>query len=98
MAVSETMRQIAKNSYGFETVSRNQHTVTKHRSEEKTPDTINSKLFTKLNHVNNAIYEVVLAKAQIEHKEPIFVKFSSLNTQTLVCWNSATSFPLSFEM
>ena len=33
------------------------------------------KLFKKLDHVNNSLYEVELAKAQIEHKEPINVGF-----------------------
>ena len=33
----------------------------------------NSKLFEKLEHVNNSLYEVELAKAQTEHKEPIIV-------------------------
>ena len=36
---------------------------------------MNSKLFKKLDHVNNSLYEVELAKAQIEHKEPIIVGF-----------------------
>ena len=36
---------------------------------------INSKLFRKLDHVNNSMYEVELAKAEIEHTEPIIVGF-----------------------
>ena len=36
---------------------------------------IRSKLFKKLAHVNNLLYEVELAKAQIEHKDPIIVGF-----------------------
>ena len=34
-------------------------------------------MFKKLDHVNNSLYEVELelAKAQIEHKEPIIVRF-----------------------
>ena len=36
---------------------------------------MNSNLFKKLDHVNNSLYEVELAKAQIEHKEPIIVGF-----------------------
>ena len=36
---------------------------------------INSKLFGKLDHVNNSLYDFELAKAQIEHKEPITVGF-----------------------
>ena len=42
---------------------------------KKTHAAINSKLFKKLDHVNNSLYEVELAKAQIEHKEPIIVAF-----------------------
>ena len=34
---------------------------------------LNIKLFKKLDHVNNSLYEVELAKAQIEHKKPITV-------------------------
>ena len=36
---------------------------------------MNSKLFTKLDHLNNSFYEVELAKAEIEHKEPMIVGF-----------------------
>ena len=42
----------------------------------KTHAAINGKLFKKLDHVNNSLYEVELPKAQIEHKEPIIVGFS----------------------
>ena len=52
-----------------------QHTVTKYFSDKKTNATINSKLFKKLDNVNNSLREVELAKAQIEHKEPIVVGF-----------------------
>ena len=57
----------------------NRHTVTKNINDEKTHAVINSKLFRKLNHVNIAIYDVELAKEEIEHKEPINVV--SLNLQ-----------------
>ena len=42
---------------------------------QETQASINSKLFQKLDHLNNYLYEVELAKAQIEHKEPILVWF-----------------------
>ena len=35
----------------------------------------NTKLFKKLDHLNNSLYEVELSKAQIEHKEPDIVGF-----------------------
>ena len=50
-------------------------TVTKYLSDEKAHAEIESKLFKKLDHVNNSLYEVELAKAQIERKEPIIVGF-----------------------
>ena len=59
-------------------MDRSRHTVTKYLSDEKTHAVINSKLFKKLDHVNNSLYEVELAKAQIEHKEPMMIGFFNL--------------------
>ena len=73
--VAETMKFLANSSYGHQIMDRSRHTVTKYLTDEKTHAAINSKLFKKLNHVNNSLYEVELAKAQIEHKEPITVGF-----------------------
>ena len=56
-------------------MERSRHTVTKYPTEEKTLAAINSKLFKELDHPNNSLYEVELAKAQIEHKEPTTVGF-----------------------
>ena len=69
------MKLLANSSYGYQIMSRSRHTVTKYLSDEKSHAAINSKLFKKLEHVNNSLYEVELAKAQIEHKEPIIVGF-----------------------
>ena len=44
---------------------------------------INSNLFKKVDHVNNSLYEVELAKSQIEHKEPIIVGFFILQYANL---------------
>ena len=52
-------------------MDRSRHTVTRYLSEEKTHAAINIKLFRQLDHVNNALCEVEIAKAQIEHKESI---------------------------
>ena len=73
--VAETMKLLANSSYGYQIMNRSRHTVTKYLADEKTHAAINSKLFKKLDHVNNSLYEVELAKAQIEHKEPIIVGF-----------------------
>ena len=73
--VAEAMKLLANSSYDYQIMDRSRHTVTKYLSDEKTHAAINSKLFKKLDHVNTSLYEVELAKAQIEHKEPIFVGF-----------------------
>ena len=56
-------------------MDRSRHTVTMYITHEKTHATLNSELFKKLDHVNNSLYEIELAKAQFEHKEPITVGF-----------------------
>ena len=73
--VAKTMKLLANNSYGYQIMDRSRHTVTKYLSDQKTHAAINSKLFKKLDHVNNSLYEVELDEAQIEHKEPIIVRF-----------------------
>ena len=69
------MKLLANSFYGHQIMDRSGHTVTKYLSEELLHSAIISKLFRKLDHVNNLFYEVELAKAQIEHKEPILVVF-----------------------
>ena len=73
--VAETMKLLANSSYGYQIMDRSRHTVTKYFADEKTHAAINSKLFKKPDHVNNSLYEVELAKAQVEHTEPIIVGF-----------------------
>ena len=73
--VAETMKLLANSSYGYQVKDRSRHTVTKYLTDEKTHTAFNRKLFIKLDHVNNSLYEVELAKAQIEHKEPTIVVF-----------------------
>ena len=73
--VAETMRLLANSSYGYQIMDQSRHTVTKYFADKKTHAAINSKLFKKLDHVNNSLNEVELAKAEIEHREPIIVGF-----------------------
>ena len=73
--VAETMKLLANSSYGYQNIDRSRHTVTKYLSDEKTHAAFNSKLFKRLDHLNNSLYEVELAKAEIEHKQPIIVGF-----------------------
>ena len=75
IVVAETMMLLANGSYGYQIMVRSRHTVTKYLSDEKTHAAINSNLFKKLDHVNNSLYEIELAKAHIENKEPIIVGF-----------------------
>ena len=73
--VAKTMKILVNSSYGYQIMDRSRQTVTKYLADEKTHAAINSKLFKKLDHVSNSLYEVELAKAQIEHKKPINVGF-----------------------
>ena len=73
------MKLLANSSNGNQIMDPNRHTVTKYLTDGKTHGAIKSKLFKKLDHVNNSLYEVELTKAQIEHKEPIIVGFFLLN-------------------
>ena len=73
-------------------MDRSRHTVTKYINYEKTHAAINSKLLKKLDHVNNSLYEVELAKAQIEQKDPIIVGFLLFNTQNCKCCSCTTTF------
>ena len=69
------MKLLANSSYGYQIIDRSRHTVTKYLNDEKTHTTINNKLFKQLNCKNDNLYEVELAKAEVEYKEPIIVGF-----------------------
>ena len=56
-------------------MERSRRTVKKYLTDEKTHAAINSELFKRLYHLDNSLYEVELAKAEIEHKEPIIFGF-----------------------
>ena len=69
------MKLLSNSSYNYQIMDRSRHTLTKYLSDEKTHAAIISKLFKRLDHLNNYLYEVVLAKTEIEHKKPIIVGF-----------------------
>ena len=73
--VAETMKLLADSSYGYQIMDRSRHTVTKYLTGEKADAANSSKLFKKLDLVNNSLFEVELTKAKTEHKEPIIVGF-----------------------
>ena len=73
--VAETMNLLANSSYGYQIMNRSRHTVTKYLNDEKTHSAINSKMFKRLNHITDQLYEVEIVKTEIEHREPIIVGF-----------------------
>ena len=81
--VAETMKLLANSSYGYQIMDWSRHTITKFLTDEKTLAAINGKLIKRLDHMNNSLYEVELAEAQIEHKEPILVGFFILQNAKL---------------
>ena len=83
IAVAETMKLLANSSYGHQIMDRSRHTVTKYLNDEKTHSAINSKLFKRLYHITDQLYEVELVKPEIEHREPINVGFFILQYSKL---------------
>ena len=73
--VAETMKLLANSSYGYQIMDRSRHTVTKYLNDEKTHSAINDKMFKRLSHVTDQLYEVEMVKSKIEHREPIIVGF-----------------------
>ena len=81
--IAETTKLLANSSYSYQKKDRSRHTVTKYLNDEKTHCSLNSKFFKKLDHVNHQPYEVELAKAEVEHKEPVVVGFFILQYANL---------------
>ena len=73
--VAETMKLLANSSYGYQIMDRRRLTVAKYLSDEKTHGAINAKFFKRLDYINDQLFEIELAKAEIEHREPIIVGF-----------------------
>ena len=77
------MKLFANCSYGYQIMGRSHHTVTKFLSDEELHGATNTKFFQRLDHINGQLYEVELAKAEIEHREPIIVGFFKLQNDKL---------------
>ena len=73
--VAETMKLLVNSSYGYQIMDRSRHTMTKYLNDKKTHSAINSKMFTRLNHNADQLYEVELVETEIQHREPIIVGF-----------------------
>ena len=56
--VAETMKLLVNSSYGYQFMDRSRHTVTKYLNDEKTHGAINRKMFKRLDHINDHVYEV----------------------------------------
>ena len=96
--VAETMKLLANSSYGYQSMDRSRHTITKYLNDEKAHKAINSKFFKKLNHLNDNLYEVEPVKADVEHKEPIIVGFFILQYAKLRMLDCITIFSKSFAI
>ena len=55
IVVVETMKLSANSSYGYQIIDRSRSTVTIYLTDENTHAALNSKLFKKLDHVNNSL-------------------------------------------
>ena len=77
--VAETMKLLANSCYGYQIMDRSRHTVTRYFNGEKTHGAMNTNFFKRLDHINGQLFEVELAKADIEHREPIIVWFFILH-------------------
>ena len=67
--VAETMKLLGNSSYGYQTMDRSRHTITKYSNDEKTNRETNEPLFKRLKTVQKNLYEIELLKSTIEHKE-----------------------------
>ena len=64
-------------------MDRSRHTATKYLTDEKNPQCKYSRMFKRLNHITDQLYEVKLVRSEIEHREPIIVRFSFLQSSKL---------------
>ena len=61
------MKLLANSSYGYQIMDRSRNAVTKYLTDEQMHSAINSKMFKRLNHITDQLYEVELVKPEIEH-------------------------------
>ena len=63
--VTETMKLLANSSHGYQIVDRSRHTVTKYLNDDETHSALHSKVFKRLSHVTDQMYEVELVRLEI---------------------------------
>ena len=66
--VAETLNLLANSSYGFQTMRRSRHTVTKYRNDENTRWAINHKKFQDLIYKSHQFSEAELVKSEVDTK------------------------------
>ena len=77
------MKLSGNSSYGYQTMDRSRHTITKYLIDEKTHKAINEPLLKRLNTIQKDLYEIELRKSTNEDKEPIIVGFFILQYKKL---------------
>ena len=63
IVVAETKKLLVNSSDGYQIMDRSRQTITKYPSDKETRAAIHSKMFKKLEQVNNSLYEVELVEA-----------------------------------
>ena len=61
--VVETLKLLANCLYGYQMMDLSHHSITKYTNDEKTDAAINNKVFKRLRHTNDQLYEVELDKS-----------------------------------
>ena len=83
------MKMLADRSFGW-------HNVRSYLNDGKRHATSNCQLFKKLNHMNNALYEIELTEEEIDHKEPFVVGILIHQYAKLRMWEPYYKFSLNF--
>ena len=73
--VAEAIKMLANRSYRYQIKDRSRHAVTELLNRGEKHSSINSEMLKPLNHNTDQLYETELVKPEIEHKEPITVRF-----------------------
>ena len=94
--VAETMKLLDNRSYGYQIMDGGRQTVTKYLTDEKTHAAINSKMFKKLDYVNNSLYKLNYRKHRLNKKNQSLSGSSIFNTQNCECCSCTTTFSPDF--
>ena len=81
IVVAETMKLLANSSYGFQSLDRSRHTVTKYLSDERTHIANNNKMVKRPNHLTDQLYEVNLTSQKLSTENQSLWDYLYYNTQ-----------------